>query len=124
MKLVVDGDTIRIEEIQELGAENCQAFRDRVYSALPLECRNIVVDLSRTDYVDSCGLGALISLRKMASSRKGKVRLLNPTPRVQLLFEVTRMHRLFEIVNRTQVVASDGRAPGMQWAEGGVQAGA
>jgi anti-sigma B factor antagonist len=98
MRLVVDGDTISIGEINELGAENCRAFRDRVCSAWPNECRNIEVDLSKTDYLDSCGLGALISLRKMASSRQGKVRLLNPTPRVQLLFDVTRMHRMFEIV--------------------------
>jgi anti-anti-sigma factor len=97
---MVDGDTISIGEIAELGAENCQAFRERVYSALPMDCRNIVVDLSKTDFVDSCGLGALISLRKMASSRQGTVRLVNPTPRVQLLFDVTRMNRLFEIVSQ------------------------
>jgi len=109
MKLVVNGDTISIGEIVELGAENCQAFRDRVYSALPRDCRNIVVDLSRTDYLDSCGLGALISLRKTASSRQGTVRLLNPTPRVQLLFDVTRMHRLFEIVSRSKRASADGR---------------
>jgi anti-sigma B factor antagonist len=109
MKLVVNGDTISIGEIEELGAENCQAFRDRVYSALPRECRNIVVDLSRTDYLDSCGLGALISLRKTASSRQGTVRLLNPTPRVQLLFDVTRMHRLFDIVSRSKRGSADGR---------------
>lgn len=113
MRLMVDGDTISIGEIQELGAENCQAFRDRVYSALPSECRNIVVDLSKTDYVDSCGLGALISLRKMASSRQGTVRLVNPTPRVQLLFDVTRMHRLFEIVSQpTAVIRVEESRPG------------
>jgi len=110
MKLVVTGDTISIGEIEELGAENCQAFRERVYSALPRDCRNIVVDLSRTDYLDSCGLGALISLRKTASSRQGTVRLLNPTPRVQLLFDVTRMHRLFDIVSRSKRGTSEGRS--------------
>jgi anti-sigma B factor antagonist len=109
---MVDGDTICIEEIRELGAENCQAFRDRIYSALPSECRNIVVDLSMTDYVDSCGLGALISLRKMASSRQGIVRLVNPTPRVQLLFDVTRMHRLFEIEFRQPPALAGGSGNG------------
>ena len=112
MRLMVDGDTICIEEIRELGAENCQAFRDRIYSALPSECRNIVVDLSMTDYVDSCGLGALISLRKMASSRQGTVRLLNPTPRVQLLFDVTRMRRLFEIEFRQPPALAGGSGNG------------
>ncbi len=97
MRLMVDGDTISVGEIKELGAENCQAFRDQIHSALLPGCRNIIVDLSKTDYLDSCGLGALISLRKATSSRQGTMRLLNPTPRVQMLFDITRMHRLFDI---------------------------
>jgi anti-sigma B factor antagonist len=100
MRLVIQGDTVQIGEIWELGADNCQDFRDQVYSALPEECRNIDVDLSQTHFLDSCGLGALISLRKTASRRNGTVRLLNPSPRVQLLFDVTRMHRVFEIITR------------------------
>jgi anti-sigma B factor antagonist len=98
MKLEVRGDTLAIREISELGAENSQAFREQVNSTLSKDCRNIEVDLSQTDFLDSCGLGALISLRKTATRRNGTVRLLNPTPRVQLLFDVTRMHRIFEIV--------------------------
>jgi anti-sigma B factor antagonist len=98
MRLMVNGDTVSIGEIRELGAENCQAFRDQVQSALPDQCRNIDVDLSETRFLDSCGLGALISLRKTASRRNGTVRLLNPSPRVRLLFDVTRMHHVFEIV--------------------------
>jgi anti-anti-sigma factor len=100
---MVEGDTINIGEIGDLGAVNCDAFRERVNSALPRECRDIVVDLSETDYVDSCGLGALISLRKMVLSRHGRVRLVNPTPRVQMMFDMTRMHQLFEIEMRPVV---------------------
>ena len=71
-------------------------------AALPDELRNIEIDLSQTNFLDSCGLGALISLRKTANSRNGKVRLLNPPPRVQLLFRVTRMHKIFEIVDHQE----------------------
>jgi anti-sigma B factor antagonist len=102
MRLVVHGDTLSIGEVLELGADNCQAFRDQVRSALPEHCRSIEVDLSQTHFLDSCGLGALISLRKTASRRNGTVRLLNPSPRVQLLFDVTRMHHVFDIVLQSQ----------------------
>jgi anti-sigma B factor antagonist len=102
MRLVVNGDTLSIEELFELGADNCQAFRDQVRSALPEHCRSIEIDLSHTHFLDSCGLGALISLRKTTSRRNGTVRLLNPSPRVQLLFDVTRMHHIFEIVLEAQ----------------------
>jgi len=100
MKLIVTGDTVSVAGIDELAAENCQAFRDQFYAALPESCRNINVDLSETSFLDSCGLGALLSLQKTAARRNGTVRLLNPTPRVQLLFDVTRMSRVFQIIQR------------------------
>jgi len=49
--------------------------------------------------MDCTGLGALIALRKLARARNGGVRLVNPTPTVQRLFDVLRAGELFEIVN-------------------------
>jgi anti-sigma B factor antagonist len=102
MKIHQRGETLSISGITELGAANSNAFRDEVRAALPLELTSIEIDLSQTSFVDSCGLGALIAVHKTACSRNGGVaiRLLNPTPPVQQIFELTRMHRLFEIVKR------------------------
>jgi len=62
--------------------------------------KNIEIDLSQTMFLDSCGLGALISLHKTACTRSGAVRLLNTTPPVQQILELTRLHRVFEIVKK------------------------
>ena len=97
MKVHVQGDTLTITGIKELGAANSQAFRDQVRAALTEKQRNIEIDLSQTMFIDSCGLGALISLHKTACSRNGVIRLLNPTPPVEQILELTRMHRIFEI---------------------------
>ena len=59
----------------------------------------IEIDLSRTTFMDCTGLGALIALRNLARARNGGVRLLNPTPTVQQLFDVVRAGHMFEIVN-------------------------
>ena len=99
MKFEIKGETVSVAEIKELGADNSRDFRDQVQAALPEKFKHIEIDLSQTRFLDSCGLGALISLRKAAGSRNGTVRLLNPTPRVQRLFDVTRMHKIFEIVH-------------------------
>jgi anti-sigma B factor antagonist len=98
MKILTEGDTLRISEIQELAAANSNNFRDQARSAMTDGQKNIEIDLSRTTFVDSCGLGALVALHKTACSRKGTVRLLNPVPSVQQILELTRMHRIFEIV--------------------------
>jgi anti-sigma B factor antagonist len=99
MKVETQGETLNVSGIKELGAANSQTFRDEVRGALGERQKNIEIDLSETMFVDSCGLGALISLHKTTCNRNGTVRLLNPTPPVQQILELTRMHRIFEIVN-------------------------
>jgi anti-sigma B factor antagonist len=98
MRFAVKGETLSVEGLRLLGAENWETFREQVRAAMPEDLRNIEIDLSQTRFVDSCGLGALIALRKTTHSRNGTVRLLNPPPRVQMLFSVTRMNKVFEIV--------------------------
>jgi anti-anti-sigma factor len=48
--------------------------------------------------MDCGGLGALITVRKLAHSRDGRVRLVGATPMVQRLFDVMRAGDLFELV--------------------------
>ena len=98
MKMQIEGPTLVISEITELGAANSNGFRDWVRSSMKDGHKNIEVDLSHTSFIDSCGLGALIALHKTACSRQGTVRLLKPQPQVQQILELTRMHRIFEIV--------------------------
>jgi anti-sigma B factor antagonist len=101
MKVQTRGETLAITGLKELAAANSQSFRDQVRSALTDEQKVIEIDLSQTMFVDSCGLGALISLHKTVCARHGQVRLLHPTPPVRQILELTRMHRIFEIVNHS-----------------------
>ena len=98
MKLEVQGETLLVSEIGELGATSANAFRDRVRGELGDIHRNIDIDLAQTPFLDSCGVGALISLHKTVSSRRGSLRLLNPQPQVQQILELTQMDRIFQIV--------------------------
>jgi len=99
MKVQTNGDTLNVSGIKELGAANSNVFRDQVKAEFREPQRNISIDLSQTNFVDSCGLGALISLHKATCNRNGTVRLINPTAPVQQILELTRMHRIFEIVS-------------------------
>ena len=98
MKIQNQGETLRVSGVKELGAANSNAFRDWVRSNLVAGHRNIEIDLSETTFLDSCGLGALISLQKAAQSRQGAVRLLSPQPQVDQILSLTRMHHIFDIV--------------------------
>jgi anti-sigma B factor antagonist len=98
MKLESQGDTLRITDLAELGAANSNAVRDQARAALTPALINIEVDLSQTSFLDSCGLGALIALHKTACDRGGKVSLLRPQSAVERVLELTRLHRVFQIV--------------------------
>ena len=103
MKIEHDGNNLRVSDIAELNAVNASAFRDEVRAAMPKTPETIEIDLSQTRFVDSSGLGALFALYKAANNNGHDgvtLRLLNPRPSIQQLFELTQLHQLFEIARR------------------------
>jgi anti-sigma B factor antagonist len=102
MKIEHDGNNLRISDIAELNAINASSFRDEVRAAMPTDPATIEIDLSQTRFVDSSGLGALFALYKAANNTNDGVtlRLVNPRPSIQQLFELTQLHQLFEIARR------------------------
>jgi len=99
MKFEIQDNTLKVTGVRELGVSTAHAFRDQVRAALNGSLRVVEIDLSRTSFVDSCGLGALIAILKSARNFNATVRLLNPTASIQQILEMTRLHRLFEVTN-------------------------
>lgn len=93
-----NGDVLRVAGPAELNATNAGPFRDQVRTSLQPEHQRIDLDFSGTRFVDSSGLGALISLHKLMIGRGGQLRVIDPSPPVLQLLELTRMHRIFEII--------------------------
>lgn len=54
----------------------------------------IVVDLAETTFLDSSGLGALVSGLKAARQAGGDLRVARPTPAVMSVFELTNMDKI------------------------------
>lgn len=54
----------------------------------------VVVDLSRTEFMDSSGLGALISGLKTARQAGGDLRIAAPGPQVRSVLELTNLARV------------------------------
>ena len=89
---------LRIVGFTEMTAANCTQFRKAACAAWNGHT-DVEIDLSQTTFIDCAGLGALIAARKLARGRNGVARLMNPTPSVQQLLELTRTGQLFDIVN-------------------------
>ena len=106
MNVSLDGHTLTIAGIKELDAATASAFRDAIIDALDHSVKDVEVDLSQAVFLDGVGLGALVALRKALNPHGVTVRLLNPAPQAVQIIELARLHRLFEIVNRGEVVVA------------------
>lgn len=54
----------------------------------------VVVDLSEVDFIDSSGLGGLVSGLKTAREAGGDLRLASPTEQVRLVLQLTNLERM------------------------------
>jgi anti-sigma B factor antagonist len=58
----------------------------------------LMVDLGAVESLDSAGLMALLSVHKLALSLERSFRLCNIAPSVKIIFELTQLDRVFEIL--------------------------
>ena len=93
------GDVTVITLAEEhLDAGNADVFRRAVAPALK-DCRNLVLDLGRVQFVDSRGCGVILSCLKQISPAGGDLKLCGVNPTVRMVFDLIRMHNICEIVN-------------------------
>lgn len=87
---------ITVEE-ERMDAHNSGNLKERMLQLFDEGKYQLVIDLTNVRFIDSSGLGALVSGFKNASARDGSLRLCCLQPQVRSMFELTRLHRVFEI---------------------------
>jgi anti-sigma B factor antagonist len=92
-----EGKTVLRLKEERLDAHNSGDLRDAILKLLEAGTSHLVIDLTDVRFIDSSGLGALLSGYKNASLRSGTFVLAGLQPRVQSMFELTRLHRVFDI---------------------------
>lgn len=82
---------------ERLDAHNSGELKSQMLALFEEGKTNLIVDLEEVRFVDSSGLGSLVSGFKNASARNGNLKLCGLQPQVKSMFELTRLHRVFEI---------------------------
>ena len=88
------GDTLVVGVPGQLIVANRQQLKERVLDELEKGERAFLIDLADTGYVDSAGLGALVSLRKKVRERGGELRLANLNDDLKQLLRLTKVDTL------------------------------
>ncbi len=97
--------------VDELDAGNVAEFK-RDIAPLLEENAKVALDLSRLRFVDSSGLGAFISCLRRLNARGGDLKIYGMSKQVRSVFELVRMHRVFDIVaTKEDAVRAFERAP-------------
>jgi anti-sigma B factor antagonist len=91
------GKTLLTLKEERIDAHNAAELKDRILKVLEEGGETLVIDLSQVQFIDSSGLGALLSGFKNANLRASGFALAGLQPRVRSMFELTRLHRVFEI---------------------------
>jgi anti-sigma B factor antagonist len=66
--------------------------------------RTVVLDLANIIAVDAAGLGMLVSLRPWAKKAGTDLKLMNVTPKVEYLLELTRLKPAFEVCSAREML--------------------
>ena len=89
-----------------LDAENVQQFKSQAVKIIEGGLFRFVLDFSNLEFVDSMGLGAMISLLRRVRPKKGDIKIASVNKDVMSIFEIRRLHRLFEIYPNTEHAAN------------------
>ena len=81
-----------------LDAGNSKDFKEAMNPILEAH-QNMVFEMSQLQFVDSSGLVAILSCLRRLNARNGELKLCGMTKQVRVLFELVRMHRIFDIYN-------------------------
>ena len=89
---------VAVAELREksLDASNSESFKKAMATTLET-FQKVIIDLSRVEFIDSSGCGAILSCVRQLSDRKGELRICGVQKNVQRLFELVRMNRVVDI---------------------------
>lgn len=91
-----EGTTVAV--VGELDMRTADALRGQV-DDLDVAHRTLRLDLADVSFVDSSGLGALLGIKKQQDRGGGRLVLVHSSPAVQRVIAITRLDRVFDLVD-------------------------
>ena len=76
---------------------NTATLRKMVRELVAKGHRKILLNLGEVDYIDSAGLGELVSAHATVQNATGELKLVQPNNRVRDLIQITRLYTVFDV---------------------------
>lgn len=89
-----------------IGETNGLELMDLVNDKINESIIHSAIDLSKVRYMNSSGIGVLITLLTKFRNKGGEVVLINPSDQIKKLLIITKLNAIFNIVNDTDEAVS------------------
>ena len=93
----VDGVTILDLSGRITLGEGSVTLRDAVHDLVAKGSKHILLNLENISYIDSSGIGELVSAFTSVKNSGGELKLLNLTKKVHDLLQITKLYTVFDI---------------------------
>ena len=77
--------------------EGASAFRDTIRDLAAKGDKKILLNLSEVNYIDSSGIGEMVSGFTTVTNHGGQLKLLGLSKRVKDLLQITKLYTVFEV---------------------------
>jgi len=91
--------------------EGSVTLRDTVHDLLSKGQKRILLNLGDVNYIDSSGIGELVSAFTAAKKQGGEVKLLNLSKRVHDLLQITKLYTVFDVKDDEALAVESFSAP-------------
>lgn len=79
-----------------MGGPDASLLHDRLYELIENDKKKVVIDLGGVEWMNSTGLGILISSYTTLRNHQGELKLANVTDKIQSLLTITKLISVFE----------------------------
>lgn len=77
--------------------EGSALLRKTIRGLLDEQRMKLLIDLGDVDYIDSAGIGEMVTAYTAVKNRGGELKLLNLTKKVKDLLQITKLYTVFEV---------------------------
>ena len=101
------GKVFLVDVRGRLTSFEAQAFRDAIHGLVKKEHKNIVLNLTGLEYLDSSGVGELVANYLTVVKSGGAMKVVGLAPKIEQIFKVTQLYQVFpEFPDETSALES------------------
>lgn len=97
VKVVQDGTTCTLTVSGEVDVYTSPVLKSYIVSAVDDGCTDLVVDLEAVSFIDSSGLGVLVSGLRRVKEQSGTMRLVCTRENILKIFRITGLDKVFPV---------------------------